>query len=160
VLGKGGMGVVFRAEDPLLKRQVALKAMLPGVVAVPSNRQRFLREAQAAAALHHDHVIDIYQVGEDRNVPFLAMPLLQGESLDDRLKREGRLSIADTLRIGREIAEGLAAAHGRGLTRRCQGILWVEWHPDVHAPIVQANDRLVGTGQRERGEAQGTGSRR
>jgi serine/threonine protein kinase len=118
VLGQGGMGVVFLAEDPQLKRVVALKAMLPVLAATESNRQRFLQEAQAAAALEHDRVIHIYQVGEDRGVPFLAMPLLKGEPLDQRLRREDMLPISEVLRIGREIAEGLAAAHDKGLMHR------------------------------------------
>lgn len=118
VLGAGGMGVVFLAHDPHLERPVALKAMLPALAVSPSARQRFLREARAAAAVKHDHVVTIYQVGEDRGVPFLAMELLAGESLEERLKREGRLAVGDVLRIGREAAEGLAAAHQRGLIHR------------------------------------------
>jgi hypothetical protein len=110
VLARGGMGVVFRAHDPALDRLVALKAMLPGVAAVPTARERFLREARAAAALKHPHVVTIFQVGEDRGVPFLAMEFLEGEPLDDRLRREGRLPLAEVLRIGRETALGLAAA--------------------------------------------------
>ena len=105
------MGVVFQAEDPALKRKVALKAMLPALAASGSAKQRFLREAQAAAAIEHDHIVPIYQVGEDRGVPFLAMPFLKGEPLDERLQREGALPVAEVLRIGRETAEGLAAAH-------------------------------------------------
>lgn len=118
VLGAGGMGVVFQAEDPHLQRLVALKAMLPGLAASDSAKQRFLREARAAAALKHDHVVTIHQVGEDRGAPYLAMEFLEGEPLDDRLKREGKLPRADVLRIGREMAEGLAAAHERGLIHR------------------------------------------
>jgi hypothetical protein len=112
------MGVVFRAEDPQLGRPVALKALLPGMAAIASARERFLREARAAAALKHDHVVTIHQVGEDRGVPFLAMELLEGEPLDARLQREGGLPVAEVLRIGRETAEGLAAAHARGLVHR------------------------------------------
>ena len=93
MLGAGGMGVVFQAEDPQLQRQVALKAMLPALAASASARERFLREARAAAALEHDHIVTIYQVGEDRGVPFLAMPLLEGEPLDDRLKRDKALPL-------------------------------------------------------------------
>ncbi|HVX63917.1 MAG TPA: serine/threonine-protein kinase, partial [Pirellulales bacterium] len=74
--------------------------------------------AQTLAAVNHDHVVSIFQVGEERNVPFIAMPFLQGESLEDRLKRDGKLPVAEVLRIGREIAEGLAAAHERGLIHR------------------------------------------
>jgi hypothetical protein len=118
VLGAGGMGVVFQAEDPQLRRLVALKAMLPGLAANPSARERFLREARAAAALKHDHVVTIYQVGEDRGAPFLAMELLEGESLDDRLQRQGKLAIPEALRVGRELAEGLQAAHDKGLIHR------------------------------------------
>jgi serine/threonine protein kinase/Leucine-rich repeat (LRR) protein len=118
VLGAGGMGVVFRAEDPQLKRPVALKAMLPTLGASESARKRFLREAQAAAAISHDNIVHIYQVGEDRGVPFMAMQFLDGESLEARLKRERRLPTAEVVRIGRETAEGLASAHERGLIHR------------------------------------------
>src|SRR5579884_2843423 len=110
-VGRGGMGVVFRAEDPGLRRLVALKVMLPEAAEHPTGRPRFLREARAVAALHHDHVVSIYQVGEDNGVPFLVMPLLRGESLEKRLEREGRLPVAEVLRVGREIAAALAAAH-------------------------------------------------
>lgn len=99
VLGHGGMGVVFRAEDPHLERLVALKAMRPSIAASPTAKKRFLREAKAAAALKHDHIVSIYQVGEDRGAPFLAMEFLEGEPLDVRLKREKRLPLRDILRI-------------------------------------------------------------
>jgi serine/threonine protein kinase len=117
-LGAGGMGVVFLAEDPQLRRKVALKVMSPALAAEATARQRFLREAQATAALHHDHVITIYQVAEDRGMPFLAMELLPGESLEARLRREGRLPLSETLRIASEIAAGLEAAHEQGLIHR------------------------------------------
>jgi serine/threonine protein kinase len=118
VLGSGGMGVVFEALDPQLQRRVALKVIkdtLPGGVEA---RQRFLREARATAALEHDHIVSIYQVGEDRGVLYLAMPLLEGETLEARLQREGMLDLAEVLRIGRETADGLAAAHALGLVHR------------------------------------------
>jgi serine/threonine protein kinase len=118
VVGSGGMGVVFRAEDPQLRRQIALKAMLPALAASASARQRFLREAQAAAAIKHDHIVTIHQVGEDRGAPFLAMEFLEGESLEARLRRGGKVPVPEALRIGREIAEGLSAAHERGLIHR------------------------------------------
>jgi len=118
VLGAGGMGVVYRAEDPLLQRAVALKAMLPGLAASGAAKQRFLREARAAAGLKHDHIVAIYQVGEDRGAPFLAMEFLEGESLDERLKRQGKLPLAEVLRIGREVADGLEVAHAKGLIHR------------------------------------------
>ncbi len=127
VLGQGGMGVVFLAEDLRLKRRVALKAIKPGAGSAPA-RQRFLREAQATAQLKHDHVVTIYQVGEERGAPFLAMEFLQGEALDERLKHDGQLPILEALRIARETAEGLAAAHEVGLIHRDikPGNLWLE----------------------------------
>jgi serine/threonine protein kinase len=118
VLGVGGMGVVFQAEDPGLKRTVALKAMKPALAASDTARKRFLREAQATAALDHDHIVHIYQVGEDRGVPFLAMQLLKGQTLEDRLRRENKMPLAEVLRIGREVADGLAEAHQSGLIHR------------------------------------------
>jgi hypothetical protein len=128
VLGSGGMGVVFEAEDPQLRRRVALKALLPVLAASPAARQRFLREARAAAAVRNDHVVTIYQVGEDRGIPFLAMELLHGETLEARLHRDGRLPLAEVLRVGRETAEGLAAAHEKGLVHRDvkPANLWLE----------------------------------
>jgi len=128
ILGHGGMGVVFRAEDPHLERLIALKAMLPALAGKAANRDRFLREAKAAAAVQDDHVVSIHQVGEDRGVPFLAMEFLAGEPLDERLKRGPRLTITEIVRIGRETALGLAAAHQRGLIHRDikPGNLWLE----------------------------------
>jgi serine/threonine protein kinase len=118
LLGVGGMGAVFLAEDGQLGRRVALKVMLPTLAVNPSARQRFLREARAAAAVEHDHVVAIHQVGEERGMPFLAMALLRGESLEERARREGRLPVSEVLRIGREVARGLAAAHEQGLIHR------------------------------------------
>ncbi|HVS35715.1 MAG TPA: protein kinase, partial [Gemmataceae bacterium] len=127
-LGRGGMGVVFKAEDIKLKRVVALKVMLPRLAADAPARQRFLREAQAMAAVHHDHVATIYQVDEDRGVPFLAMEFLEGMPLDRWLRDGRKPTTAQLLRIGREIAEGLAAAHDRGLIHRDvkPGNIWLE----------------------------------
>jgi serine/threonine protein kinase len=135
VLGAGGMGVVFQAEDPHLGRRVALKVMLPSLLSNPAARQRFLREAQAVAAIEHDHIVAIHQVGEEGGIPFLAMPLLKGESLEERLMREGKLPVDQVLRIGREVAEGLAAAHARGLIHRDikPANLWLEGGEGMHA---------------------------
>jgi serine/threonine protein kinase len=118
VLGVGGMGVVFHAEDSTLHRLVALKIMLPALAASGANKERFLREARAAAAIEHDHIVSIFEVDEDRGVPFIAMPLLRGESLEQRLKRERRLPVEEVVRIARETALGLTAAHERGLVHR------------------------------------------
>lgn len=119
VLGEGGMGVVFEAEDPLLHRRVALKAMKPRLANADA-RLRFLREAQTAASAEHENIVTILQVGDDRGIPFIAMPLLRGETLADRMARSSGhpLPLGDILRIGREIATGLAAAHEQGLIHR------------------------------------------
>lgn len=118
VLGQGGMGVVFLAEDPQLERKVAIKAMKPTLAVSESAKKRFLREAKTTASIKHDHIVSIYQVGEDRGVPFLAMEFLEGESLDDCVKREGTLPVGEVIRIGKEIAEGLTQAHQKGLIHR------------------------------------------
>ena len=118
VLGHGGMGVVFQGEDPKLGRKVAIKAMLPHLADSKTSQQRFLREARTAAALEHDHIVAILQVAEDRGAPFIVMPFLKGEPLDARLQREPILPLAEVLRIGREMALGLGAAHAAGLVHR------------------------------------------
>jgi hypothetical protein len=135
LLGRGGMGLVFEARDPGLDRRVALKVLGPETAAHPTGRGRFLREARAAAALQHDHVVTIHQVGEDRGLPFFVMPLLRGETLDARLGRVGRLPLPETLRIGREIAEGLAAAHAAKLIHRDikPANVWLEGEPGASA---------------------------
>src|SRR5262249_54054883 len=109
LLGTGGMGMVFEAEDLALQRPTALKVIRPAVAGRETARGRFLLEARAAAKLNHEHVVSIFQVDEAQGVPFIAMPLLVGETLETRLSRDGPLPTAEVLRIGREIAEGLAA---------------------------------------------------
>jgi serine/threonine protein kinase len=118
ILGKGGMGMVLLAQDPRLRRQVAIKVMLPQTACLPDAKERFLREARATAEVEHERVITIHHVGEVRGQPYLVMPLLRGESLRNRLDREPVLPVAEVLRLGRQIAEGLAAAHARGLIHR------------------------------------------
>jgi serine/threonine protein kinase len=128
VLGKGGMGAVYLAEDPKLDRLVALKVMLPRTAANPTAKDRFLREARAAAKLKNDHVVTIYQVDEANGVPYVAMELLEGQSLDEVLSAGKPLGVAQILHIARDIAEGLAAAHEKGLVHRDikPGNLWLE----------------------------------
>src|SRR5262249_55159076 len=118
VLGKGGMGLVLRAEDVQLRRQVALKVIRPEYAADGGYRERFLHEARAAAKVQHDHIIPVHQVGDDNGVLFLAMPLLNGQTLAAWLSSGPLLTPAEQLRIGRELAEGLAAAHAQGLIHR------------------------------------------
>jgi tRNA A-37 threonylcarbamoyl transferase component Bud32 len=127
-LGAGGMGVVYLAEDTRLGRRVALKVLRPELAAQEVYRRRFLREARAAAAVRSDHVVTVYHVGEDGGAPYLAMELLPGRSLDAWLRAGHRPSPAEAARIGRQAAEGLAAAHARGLVHRDvkPGNLWLE----------------------------------
>src|SRR5262249_29850934 len=117
-----GMGLVYEAEDLRLRRPVAVKVLKPALAAADEARRRFLREAQAMAAISHDHIISIYEVGIEQGIPFLVMPLLQGETLESRLRRlrtgQRLLPPAEVRRLGRELAEGLAAAHERGLMHR------------------------------------------
>jgi len=133
VLGEGGMGVVFQAQDSTLERLVALKVMKPEASSSAVARKRFNQEARAAASIQHDHIVTIYHVGEDNGIPYLAMPFLAGESLESRLRRCTRLSVPEILRIGREIADGLGAAHARGLIHRDikPANIWLEDLPDV-----------------------------
>lgn len=126
-IGRGGMGVVFRAYDPKLQRIVAVKALAPELARLPSARQRFLREARAAAAVSHPHVVTIFAVegteeaslGTERTtLPFLVMECIVGQTLHDKIKRVGALKVEEIIRISRQIAEGLTAAHKRGLIHR------------------------------------------
>jgi serine/threonine protein kinase len=116
-LGRGGMGIVARAHDPKLNRIVAVKVMAPELAARGAARQRFIREAQAAAAVSHPHVVTIHAVDEDK-YPYLVMECIVGKSLEQKLAACGPLTLHEILRIGAQIADGLAAAHKQGLVHR------------------------------------------
>ncbi len=118
LLGAGGMGLVFEAEDTLLRRQVALKVMKPEIAIKADHRQRFLQEARSGAAIPHDNIATVFQVGIENNVPYLAMQFLNGESLGSRLHRDRKIPVEESLRIIREVASGLAAAHETNLIHR------------------------------------------
>lgn len=118
VLGTGGMGAVYLATDTQLGRQVAVKTMRPDVAAEPHTRERFLREARAAAAIEHENVVPVYAVGEVAGSPYLVMPLLRGEALDTRLQSGTWPSLTEACRLTREVAAGLAAAHATGVVHR------------------------------------------
>ncbi|QDU40164.1 Serine/threonine-protein kinase PknB [Maioricimonas rarisocia] len=117
LIGRGGMGMVMRAADPKLNRVVAVKVLAPELAVNPNARRRFLREAQAAAAISHPHVVTIHAV-DDNNPPYLVMECIVGQSLQDRLNDEGALPLTEILRIGKQVSEGLAAAHAEGLIHR------------------------------------------
>jgi eukaryotic-like serine/threonine-protein kinase len=118
VRGCGGMGVVFRAFDGALHRVVALKVMAPQLAVSPVARQRFVREAKAAAAVRDEHVVAIHAVGEAKGLPYLVMEYIDGQSLQERLDGGGPLPVPEVLRIGAQVAAGLAAAHAQGLVHR------------------------------------------
>jgi serine/threonine protein kinase/WD40 repeat protein len=118
VVGQGGMGIVLRALDEKLHRVVAIKVLAPLLACNGAARQRFVREAQAAAAVMHDHVIGIHAVEDAGPVPYLVMQFIDGHTLQEKIDRSGPLPLTEVLRIGLQIAEGLAAAHKQGLIHR------------------------------------------
>jgi serine/threonine-protein kinase len=117
-LGQGGMGAVWRAEHVHLRSPVAIKLIDQQIAQHPEALARFMREAQAAAALRSPHVVQILDYGADRGVPYIAMELLEGESLADRLARVGRLPPAEVARIITEVARAIGRAHELSIVHR------------------------------------------
>ena len=130
-LGEGGMGVVYKAEDTKLERTVALKFLAAHLLDNDEAKERFLREAKAAAALSHPNICHVYEIDQADGKTFISMAFVEGETLDDRISR-GPLPIKDALEIGRQIAKGLEAAHEKGI---------------VHRDIKPANVLVAGDGQ-------------
>lgn len=118
VIGQGGMGLVLKGFDSALNRYCAIKVLAPHLASSGAARRRFAREAKAAAAVVHENVVAIHSVNEAGSLPYLVMPYLRGKSLQRRLQDEGPLPIEQVLRIGMQIAQGLAAAHAQGLVHR------------------------------------------
>ena len=120
-LGHGGMGMTYRAIDTTLQRKVALKVIRIGVATRSTEaRERFLREARAAAALRHEHIATVFQFGisEETGQFFYAMELIEGETLDERVRRAGPLSVRTTIGIAQQVTSALAAAEKRSLIHR------------------------------------------
>jgi serine/threonine-protein kinase len=117
-IGRGGMGVVYRARDERLKRLVAIKVLPPELAYRADIRARFMREAETAARISHPNVVPIHSVGEADDLVYFVMGYVDGESLAVRLKRRGRLSIEESRRICRETADALSAAHQQGVIHR------------------------------------------
>lgn len=118
IIGVGGMGVVLKAIDPSLDRVVAVKVMSPKLAHNENARKRFAREAKAAAAVLHPNVIPIHGVSSGSTLPYLVMSYIRGDSLHKRIDQGGPLPLVEVLRIGSQIAAGLAAAHEQGLIHR------------------------------------------
>lgn len=116
-LGRGGMGVVYRAQDTKLKRTVALKFLPPELTHSPEFTERFMREAQAAAALDHPHICTVYEFDEAEENTFISMAYIEGQSLKKRIE-SGPLELDEALRIAAQIAEGLQEAHRKGVVHR------------------------------------------
>jgi eukaryotic-like serine/threonine-protein kinase len=117
VLGRGGMGTVWQAWDDRLKRPVAIKQILPEALGSPGARQRFRREAEAGARLNHPSIVHIYDVVDTTDGEWIVMELVEGESLRHRLEA-GPLTPLQAMRLGIDVADGLAEAHGRGIIHR------------------------------------------
>ncbi len=117
-IGRGGMASVFRAHDPGIDRVIAIKFLHTAYCQDDEYRGRFLREARAAGNLSHPNIVTVHDVGEIDGRPYMAMELIQGEPLDEMLKRTGALPIRDTLAIGQQLANALAYAHSKGVVHR------------------------------------------
>lgn len=118
VVGAGGMGVVLRGWDPTLRRIVAIKVLASHLANSAAAERRFVREAQAAAAVSHDHVVAIHAVESEHEPPYLVMQFIEGKTLQQRLDSSGALDVKEILRIGQQTALGLAAAHRQGIVHR------------------------------------------
>ena len=130
-LGQGGMGIVYKAEDTKLKRTVALKFLPPELTRDADAKARFIREAQAAAALDHPDICTIYEIDEAEDRTFISMAYIDGERLKDKIER-GPLKLEDAVEIAIHIAQGLQAAHEKGI---------------IHRDIKSANVMLTASGQ-------------
>src|SRR3954469_931283 len=117
-IGRGGMGVVYRAKDRRLKRVVAIKVLPPELAFRSEIKTRFLREAETAAQLNHPNIVDIYAVGEAEGLVFFVMAYITGDNLAKRLHDHGALSVDETRRTMRDVADALAYAHERGVVHR------------------------------------------
>ena len=116
-VGAGGMGEVYRARDPRLGRDVAIKVLPADRVADEGRRRRFVQEAQAASALNHPHIITIYEIDTADGHDFIVMEYVRGKSLDALIPRQG-MRLSEALRIAIPVADALAAAHARGIIHR------------------------------------------
>jgi len=117
-IGRGGMGVVYRAKDRRLKRIVAIKVLPPELAFRSEIKTRFLREAETAAQLNHPNIVDIYAVDEAEGIVYFVMAYITGDNLAKRLHQHGAMSVDETRRVLRDVADALAYAHERGVIHR------------------------------------------
>ncbi|MCO5170005.1 MAG: serine/threonine protein kinase, partial [Planctomycetes bacterium] len=117
-VARGGFGVVLRARDPALSRDVAIKLLLAGAGANETQRRRFEREVDALARLRHPNIVSVHQAGSIREGPYIVMDFVDGESLDQRLARDGPLPVREALRVMELVARAIDHAHGRGVLHR------------------------------------------
>ncbi len=145
-LGQGAMGATYRAVDTVLRATVALKVIAQNVAGLPAVRARFLREARAAARLRHPNVASVFHYGEQDGECFYAMELVEGETLEERVRRDGPLPVAAVLEVGRQVARALAAAEAQRLVHRDikpGNLMWVvNSRPDKPggAPLIKVID--------------------
>ena len=118
ILGTGGMGAIWEAYNEATERGFAIKLLHPTAARDPIIMQRFLQEAKAAGRLRHPAIIEVYDMGTEAGVPYMVMELLTGESLEERLRREGKLPVETALRFVKACAEGLVVAHAQGIVHR------------------------------------------
>jgi len=144
-LGRGGMGQVFRAEDTRLERVVALKVMHKRYATTPGSRKRFIYEARSMAAVKHDNVVTVYEVGEHAGTPFLAMELLKGHTFEAIIKPSQRAPFSQIFDYAIQISRGLAAAHARGIVHRDikPANIWIE-EPGGRVKILDFGLALAG----------------
>ncbi len=134
-ISRGGMGIVYRAVDTKLNREVAFKVLPAELISDPERKRRFLQEAQAAASIEHPHIATIYEVDEAEGVTFMVMELIGGDKLKDVIER-GKLSLARVLDLTVEVAEGLARAHDKGIVHRDLKPANIMLTEDGHAKII------------------------
>ena len=118
LLGRGGMGEVYRAHDARLGRDVAIKVLVPRLASTPDAVARFEREARAVAALNHPNIVSLHDVGHEGDVAYAVTELLEGETLRDSLSRTPRLPVRQVVDIATQVARGVGAAHARGIVHR------------------------------------------
>src|ERR671931_1608300 len=117
-IGAGGMSTVYRAYDPTLERWVAIKLMHRDISTDPDQLERFRREARAVARLNHPHLVTVIDAGEDEGTPYIVFEYIEGETLKDRIRRLGRLPVAEAVAYAIEIGRALSSAHSHRLVHR------------------------------------------